>query len=135
MCPSKRPCVLVADDDPVVRTILNKTLSDDYEVITLSSGENMKSILDAYNPTLAILDVRMPGISGLGVCRSIRNLPGHETMPVIILSSLFGAQDVLKGIHSGANFYLTKPFHSNNLHALVDTCIERKQGASDSTTP
>ena len=128
---SKRWQILAVDDDPVIRQILNTVLSRDYELLLLSSGENLRPLLDGFSPDLVILDVRMPGVSGLDVCRSIRSISAYDGIPVLFLSSAYEGRDLQNGIQSGADYYMAKPFHAAELRRVVAACIERKLSKKD----
>jgi DNA-binding response OmpR family regulator len=123
---TKRPCILAVDDDPVVRQTLLMVLSRDYELVICSSGMDLKSILDGVNPDMAILDVNMPVVNGYDLCRSIRSVPAHRDIPIIFLSSYYGDRDVVNGIRAGADYYMSKPFHSKELRRVVAACLEGK---------
>jgi DNA-binding response OmpR family regulator len=120
---SERPCVLAVDDDPVVRQVLHTILSRDYELVLLSSGDDLSGILDGYAPDLVILDVNMPDHNGFDLCRHIRQSSDYNDLPVIFLSSHYEDRDLINGVRSGADYYLPKPFHSHELRRVVSACL------------
>jgi DNA-binding response OmpR family regulator len=126
---SEKQRVLAVDDDPVVRQILHTVLSKDYELILLSSGSELVPLLEGVNPDLVILDVRMPDHSGYDLCRLIRNSPHHSDLPVVFLSSHYEDHDVIKGVRAGADYYLSKPFHSHELRHVVAACLKDDQSS------
>lgn len=118
--------ILIAEDDPVSRRILEVTLSGwDYDVSVTSNGTDALNLLLSENaPSLAILDIMMPGIDGLEVCRRVRELPSATPPYLIMLTAMAGKADVVRGIESGANDYLSKPFHRDELRARVAVGVQ-----------
>ena len=113
--------ILIAEDDPVSRRILEATLVKwGYEVSVALDGTEAWEMLQRENaPTLAILDVMMPGIDGLEVCRQVRQLPTLTPPYLILLTAMSSKDEVVSGIQAGANDYLSKPFHRDELRARV----------------
>jgi len=121
-----RQRILAVDDDPVIRQILHSVLSKDYELVLLSSGENIRPLLEGIDPDLVILDVSMPAITGFDLCRSIRSMDAYMDLPIIFLSGHYEDRDVLQGVRSGADYYMAKPFHSHELRRVVNACLNGK---------
>jgi len=113
--------ILIADDDPVSRRILEETLVNwGYEVSATADGRAAWDVLRAADaPSLAILDIMMPEIDGLELCRKVRQLPCATPPYLILLTAMNSKDDVVRGILAGANDYLTKPFHRDELRARV----------------
>jgi CheY-like chemotaxis protein len=113
--------ILIAEDDPVSRRILEETLINwGYEVSVTSDGREAWDVLRSPDaPSLAILDIMMPEIDGLEVCRKVRQLPCSTPPYLILLTAMNSKDDVVRGILAGANDYLTKPFHRDELRARV----------------
>jgi len=118
--------ILIAEDDPVSRRILEETLLDwGYEVSVASDGAAAWDALQrADAPSLAILDIMMPELDGLTVCRSVRQLSAALPPYLILLTAMSSKEDVVKGIGAGANDYLTKPFHRDELKVRVGTGVK-----------
>jgi sigma-B regulation protein RsbU (phosphoserine phosphatase) len=113
--------ILIAEDDPVSRRILEETLINwGYEVSVTADGREAWDVLRGPDaPPLAILDIMMPEIDGLEVCRKVRQLPCATPPYLILLTAMNSKDDVVRGILAGANDYLTKPFHRDELRARV----------------
>ncbi|SHG69954.1 two-component system, chemotaxis family, response regulator CheY [Thermosyntropha lipolytica DSM 11003] len=109
--------VLIADDDAVSRRLLEGTLKAwGYEVITAANGQEAMEILSLpERPSLAIIDWVMPGMYGTEVCRRVRdnNSPGY--VYIILLTARGGREDIVKGLESGADDYMIKPFYPEEL--------------------
>jgi len=113
--------ILIAEDDPVSRRILEATLIKwGYEVsVALDGTEAWEKLQRENAPALAILDIMMPGIDGLEVCRRVRQLPTTTPPYLILLTAMSSKDEVVTGIQAGANDYLSKPFHRDELKARV----------------
>ena len=113
--------ILIAEDDPVSRRMLQLFLEKwGYEVIAAADGIDALRILESDDaPTLAILDWMMPGKDGLQVCASLRALPARPYVYVLLLTGRSKKDDLLQGLESGADDYLTKPFHAAELRARL----------------
>jgi CheY-like chemotaxis protein len=112
--------VLVADDEPNVRLLVRTTLqSDEYTVIEASDGDEAWRLLKAHHPPMALLDIHMPGRSGIDLVRAIRADRELSKMVVVLLSSKTDQDDVRAGFAAGANRYLTKPFSPVQLLTIV----------------
>lgn len=118
--------VLVADDDVVSRVLLDETLRDlGYDVTAVSDGAEALAGLTADDPpTLAILDWEMPRLNGLQVCREVRAQRPGAPLYVLLLTVHAGIDNVVKGLRSGANDYLTKPFNRDELAARLTVAAD-----------
>jgi DNA-binding response OmpR family regulator len=119
--PKKR--ILVAEDDPAIATMLVKILDVRYEVHRAESGTAALAIADRVKPQLALLDVMMPGLDGYSTAQRLRLLPGLKNIAIVFLTAKSGPMDVVKGIQSGARFYLAKPFKMDELLAKVKKAL------------
>jgi diguanylate cyclase (GGDEF)-like protein len=113
--------VLIAEDDPVSRRMLQAFLQKwGFEVVTAIDGVDALRILESDNaPPLAILDWMMPGMDGPQVCESVRARPSRPYVYVLLLTARSQKDDILRGLESGADDYLTKPFHAAELRARI----------------
>ncbi|HEV2386611.1 MAG TPA: diguanylate cyclase [Candidatus Acidoferrales bacterium] len=113
--------ILIADDDPVSRRLLENLLRKwDYEVVPARDGQEAWGILRAPGaPRLALLDWMMPGMNGLEICRELRkDVAGNYTY-VILVTARDSKIDVIEGLEAGADDYLTKLFHPEELHSRL----------------
>ena len=116
--------VLVADDDPRLRNLLTWTLEQGhYTVVAAEDGPSALEAAGRFNPDLYVLDVGMPGLSGIEVCRQLRE--DQVIAPVLILTGFNSEQDKVAGLEAGADDYQTKPFGSRELLARVNALLRR----------
>jgi two-component system, cell cycle response regulator len=112
--------VLVADDSPIYRKLVEQTLSGKhYEVVFAKSGSEAKALLSKENFPLVITDWMMPDMNGIELCEHIRSNPQQSYTYIIILTCVTEKSKVVKGLAAGADDYLTKPFHSEELLARL----------------
>jgi two-component system KDP operon response regulator KdpE len=115
--------IMVVDDEPsIVRLVRAKLQADGYAVITAERGDEALELLDDQRPDLVVLDVMMPEMDGFETMRRIRAI--HDT-PVILLTARAGDADKLRGLQSGADDYVTKPFNPDELSARVAAVLRR----------
>jgi len=117
--------VVIAEDDAVSRRILETLLRKwGHEVTTTQDGEAAWNVLrEPGAPSLAILDILMPGIDGLELCRRVRQSPNNIPPYIILLTANHGVPEIVKGIEAGANDYLIKPYDSDELRARVQVGV------------
>ena len=117
--------VLIADDEPSMRLLVHATIeSDDYKVIEAADGNQAWTLIQQFKPALVLLDVQMPGRSGLEILRSIRADPGLTGTRVILLTGTDHESDIEAGLMAGADFYLTKPFSPLDLITRVEEALQ-----------
>jgi two-component system response regulator MtrA len=118
--------ILVADDDVDIRELVEFKLSTlGHEVVAVADGAAAVDACRAQRPDLAVLDVMMPGVSGLEAIRVIRADPGLADLPVILLTARAQESDVETGFDSGADDYITKPFSPRELASRVEALLAR----------
>jgi two-component system, OmpR family, response regulator MprA len=116
--------LLVVDDEPAVRDALRRALTlEGYEVDLAADGERALSAFDAAEPDALILDVLMPGIDGLAVCRRLRERGSR--VPVLMLTARDAVGDRVAGLDAGADDYVVKPFALEELLARVRALLRR----------
>lgn len=112
--------ILVADDEPAILELVRFTLEDnEVRVITAVDGDAALALAWAMHPELALLDVQMPRLNGLEVCRRLRQSPEGISMRIVMLTAAGQAADRARGFAAGADEYLTKPFSPLALLTLV----------------
>jgi DNA-binding response OmpR family regulator len=117
--------VLIADDESSIRLLVHATIeSDDYAVVEAADGAQAWTLTQELKPALVLLDVQMPGQSGLDVLRSIKADPTLKSTRVILLTSKSQERDIEVGLIAGADFYLTKPFSPLDLLTRVEEALE-----------
>ena len=119
-----RRTVVVADDEPSIRLLVQATIgSEDINVVEVSDRDEAWSVIQANKPSLVLLDVRMPGPSGLDILRAIRSDASLAGTKVIMLSASALATDMAAGLAAGADFYLIKPFSPRDLLSRLDEAL------------
>ena len=131
--PSDRPIVLVIDDEPKIARLIRHTLgTEGYEVLHALDGIIGLSMLEAETPDVVLLDVMMPHMNGLQVCKRIREL---SDVPVIMLTALGDENDRIRGLDTGADDYVVKPFSPGELSARVRAILRRVRTSDDESIP
>ncbi len=120
--------VLVVDDDRVIQQLLEVNLElEGYEVVaTAADGKEALEKIAELKPDLVILDIMMPKMDGLEVCRRLRADPDLSEIPVILLSARAQDMDIREGLEIGASAYLTKPFDPVELLDVVGRLAKDK---------
>ncbi len=119
--------ILVVDDEPQIRRVLRTTLSfRGYEITEAATGEEAVELARKLKPDLILLDVNLPGISGIETCKEIRR--GSET-PIIMLTVRNAERDKVVALDAGADDYVTKPFGIEELLARVRASLRRHSAA------
>ena len=117
--------VVIADDESSIRLLVHATIeSDDFVVMEASNGAEAWALIQQHKPGLVLLDVQMPGRSGLEVLRLIKADPNLKATRVILLTSKAQETDVEVGLMAGADFYLTKPFSPLDLLTRVEEALQ-----------
>jgi DNA-binding response OmpR family regulator len=120
--------ILVADDDiDMLHLVSVRLTAAGFDVLQSTSGDSALELAQAEMPTLSVLDVMMPGLSGLEVCRALRNNPRTAHMPVVLLSARAEEIDRILGLEMGADDYLTKPFSPRELLLRIESILSRKR--------
>jgi len=118
--------VLIADDDADIRDLVAfKLAQSGHDVTAVEDGAAALRALRAQPPDLALLDIRMPGMSGLDVCRELRAAPETATLPVIMITARSQEGDVEVGFAAGADDYIIKPFSPRELSSRVNAILNR----------
>lgn len=117
--------ILVVDDDQDIRELVTFSLQlAGYEIFSTSNGEDALRICHEQNPTLVLLDVRLPGMNGYEVCRQITSDPRHVGISVVFLTAKGQLEEIRKGLEAGAVEYFLKPFLPTELVGKVKEIIQ-----------
>jgi len=120
--------VLVVDDDPAVRSAVVRALRVDYDVDEAADGAEALAHHSAVAADAIVLDLLMPGIDGLEVCRALRRR--QDRVPILVVTARDAVSDRVEGLDAGADDYLVKPFAVEELRARVRALL-RRSGAGD----
>jgi len=125
---STQPLLLVADDEPRITKLVSMALSEEgFRVVTASSGEEALLKAEQIRPDIILLDIVMPDLDGIEVMRQLRE---RRPVPVILLTAKGSTADKAKGLDLGADDYVAKPFHPDELAARVRAVLRRASGAA-----
>jgi two-component system KDP operon response regulator KdpE len=123
-----QPLVLVADDEPRITKLVAVTLSDEgFRVVTAGGGEEALRKAEEIRPDIVLLDIVMPDLDGIEVMRQLREF---RSVPVILLTAKGSTADKAKGLDLGADDYIAKPFHPDELAARVRAVLRRAAGVT-----
>jgi DNA-binding response OmpR family regulator len=119
--------ILIVDDEPIVRDVVARYLENDgYDILEASDGDDARAQIEAGSPSLVVLDVMLPGMDGLTLCRWIRK---RGDIPVIMLTARGDEADRIVALDLGADDYVTKPFSPRELAARVRSVLRRTAAA------
>lgn len=118
----KQPKILVVEDNFTTRTLIEHVLDlEGYDVVSVADGGSAMRRIEAEIPTLVILDVMLPGADGFTVLSHIRDNEATRELPVLLLTALDDAESTWKGWTGGCNYYMSKPFDTEDLVSVVGT--------------
>ncbi|KCZ50692.1 phosphate regulon transcriptional regulator PhoB [Hyphomonas pacifica] len=121
-----KPYVLIAEDESAVSELLFYNLKkEDYEVAIAADGEEALLMIEERAPDLLLLDWMLPKISGIEVCRRVRSGGTNPNLPIIMLTARGEESDRIRGLDTGADDYVTKPFSTTELMARVRAVLRR----------
>ena len=112
---ARRKRILVVDDNPVNREILEEILADDHEVFMAANGSDALKLAEWYRPQIVLLDVMLPGLDGYDICRKLRTMPAMNGARIVMVSAKAMPSELARGIDAGADAYITKPFDDGDL--------------------
>jgi DNA-binding response OmpR family regulator len=126
--------ILVVDDDPTVSDVVRRYLERaDFEVTLVADGQGALDAVVGHRPDLVVLDLMLPGIDGLEVCRRLRS--ADPDLPVVMLTALGDEGDRVVGLSLGADDYVTKPFSPRELVLRVQSVLRRSVRGSEPAAP
>lgn len=122
------PKILVVDDDPAISEMLAIVLeSEGFDPIAVTDGNDAVPAFQQHNPELILLDLMLPGMNGVDICRAIRQ---ESAVPIVMLTAKTDTVDVVLGLESGADDYITKPFKPKELIARIRARLRRTDSSS-----
>ena len=126
-----RPSVLIVEDEPAQREVLAYNLeAEGFRALRAENGEEALLIVDEDAPDIIVLDWMMPNLSGIEVCRRLKNRPDTRSIPIIMLSARSEEVDKVRGLETGADDYVIKPYSVIELLARVRSQLRRVRPAS-----
>lgn len=118
------PTVLIVDDEPHIVDLVRVTLEDErVRVLAAADGASALDLAARFDPDLVLLDVNLPDLGGLEVCRRLRADPRRAGTRIVMLTAAAQRDDVARGLAAGADHYLTKPFSPVRLLTLVEELL------------
>ncbi|MGB7416160.1 MAG: response regulator [Thermosynechococcaceae cyanobacterium] len=123
----ERPVILSVDDSAVVQAMIKRSISDRYHVLLANNAVDALNLLNRESVSLVLLDVTMPDIDGLELCRTIRKIGKFRNLPIIMLTAKDGMIDKIKGQMAGATHYLSKPIDRDKLLRIIDKSLSAEQ--------
>ncbi len=123
---SREKILIVEDEEDICEVLKYNLQREGYRISIITSGEETLKTAQYLQPHLILLDLMLPGIDGLEVCRLLKNDRQTQSIPVIILTAKSGESDIITGLELGADDYVTKPFSPKILIARVRTTLRRK---------
>lgn len=119
--------ILIVDDSPVEIKIIRRLLGDGYEIFEAANGKVALELINETIPDLILLDIIMPGMDGLSICKVLKSQSTTQDIPVIFITSVSASRDVVKGFEAGGQDYIIKPFHSSELRARIKAHLDLKK--------
>ena len=126
--------ILIVEDEADIRKLVHYNLAQEhYKVLEAADGEQALRVIQKEKPDLLILDILLPGLSGLELCRNLRSRPETKNLPVLILTAKASEADRVVGLELGGDDYLTKPFSPRELVARVKAILRRSRSSAETT--
>lgn len=118
--------ILAVDDSSIMQELIRRTLQSEYHVLVADNAVDALSLIYHKAIDLVLLDVSMPEVDGLELCRTLRSLPQFQSLPIIMVTARDGVFDRVQGRLAGATEYLTKPFDGDQLRQVVASFLTHK---------
>ncbi|MEM9163977.1 MAG: response regulator, partial [Cyanobacteria bacterium P01_F01_bin.4] len=124
----EKPSILIIDDEPDNYDVIEMLLAcQDYQLHYATSGREAITSLDIFQPDLILLDVMMPDLDGLEVCRQIKNHPQWQMVPIMMVTALGTREDLARCLSGGADDFISKPVSGIELRARVHSMLRIRQ--------
>jgi len=125
---TEKHSILIIDDDPLIRRIVTRTLdAKGYRVSEARSGAEGLELAFQDPPDLILLDLMMPGMDGFAVCTALRQNPATTNIPILMLTALDQTDSKVRGLKTGADDYITKPFNIEELETRIQAHLRRSE--------
>ena len=125
--PMTKGTILIVDDEPDIQELVRISLErEGYDVLVADTGEEAIELAKSRQPQLVVLDLMLPGLDGLDVCRVLRQQQKTQDIPIVMLSAKSQESDIVSGLELGADDYITKPFSSKVLVARIRRLLNRR---------
>ncbi|HET7137313.1 MAG TPA: response regulator [Gaiellaceae bacterium] len=118
-----RPLILICDDELPLRELIKAVLGDRYEYLEAEDADQADAVLDRFDPEAIVLDVMLPGRSGIEFLTELRERRRERPIPVVVVSAWQSQQDAQAALGAGANAFVGKPFDPKELADVVETLI------------
>lgn len=118
-----RPLILICDDELPLRELIKAVLGDGYRYVEAEDAQQAEEALAAQTPEAIVLDVMLPGKSGIEFLAELRSQPAEESIPVVVVSAWQSAEDERAALGAGANAFIGKPFDPKDLATVVEALI------------
>lgn len=126
--------IFIVDDEENILDLVDYVLTKEgYDVVRFSSGEDVLKKVRQKSPDLILLDLMLPGMDGLDVCKMLKRNPETEALPVIMLTARGDEADIITGLELGADDYIPKPFSTKVLLARIKAVLRRKTRKTETT--
>ena len=128
--------ILVVEDEPDISKLVSYNLTQErFKVLTAEDGEQALKVIQREKHNLVVLDLMLPGLSGIEVCKILRDRPETAKLPILMLTAKAGETDRVVGLELGADDYLAKPFSPREMVARVRAILRRANIAASAETP
>ena len=118
--------IFIIEDEPsIIQLVQHNLEKEGFLVASSTNGNDGLKDLKKFEPNLLLLDWMLPDLSGIDICKNIRNNSSHKNLPIIMLTAKGEEEDKIKGLDSGVDDYLTKPFSFNELMARIKAVLRR----------
>ncbi|MGV1098375.1 response regulator [Thiovibrio sp. JS02] len=124
--------ILIVEDDENIQQLVGYNLAKaGFHVLHAENGEQALAMVKREKPDLVVLDIMLPSVSGLEVCKAVRKDPQSKATPIIMLTAKSEENDIAAGLDLGADDYITKPFSPKILISRIKAALRRKEGISE----
>lgn len=130
---SKERVLIVDDEEDILELIRYNLELEGYDVICAENGEECLKLTDRHSPDLIVLDLMMPGIDGLDVCKNLKSNSETKSIPIIMLTAKSSESDIVIGLELGADDYMVKPFSPRVLVARIKSHLRRINSSDESS--